>query len=111
MMTVMTMPLGYPLAWGYIKISVIIVMTVTFTDKATGKPLIIGFPGAFFLVCCGMCCLLVSLPRRQQLLLPFPGNGIRRLQHGIQEPRCLLFAGVLWVAVGALQEGSVGMAQ
>ena len=49
MMTVMTMPLGYPLAWGYIKISVIIVMTVTFTDKATGKPLIIGFPGAFFL--------------------------------------------------------------
>ena len=40
MMTVMTMPLGYPLAWGYIKISVIIVMTVTFTDKATGKPLI-----------------------------------------------------------------------
>ena len=49
MMTVMTMPLGYPLAWGYIKISVIIVMTVTFTDKATGKPLIIGFPGAFSL--------------------------------------------------------------
>ena len=30
MMTVMTMPLGYPLAWGYIKISVIIVMTVIF---------------------------------------------------------------------------------
>ena len=30
MMTVMTMPLGSPLAWGYIKISVIIVMTVIF---------------------------------------------------------------------------------
>ncbi len=29
-MTVMTIPLGYPLVWGYLKITVIIVMTVIF---------------------------------------------------------------------------------
>ena len=30
-MTVMTIPLGYPLVWGYLKITVIIVMTVIFS--------------------------------------------------------------------------------
>lgn len=30
-MTMMTVPLGYPLAWGYLKITVIIVMTIIFT--------------------------------------------------------------------------------
>ena len=36
-MTVMTIPLGYPLVWGHLKITVIIVMTVIFSDGATGK--------------------------------------------------------------------------
>lgn len=30
-MTMMTIPLGYPLVWEYLKITVIIVMTIIFT--------------------------------------------------------------------------------
>ena len=70
-----------------------------------------GFPGAFCLVCCGMCCLLVSLPRCHQLSLLLPGNSIRRLQHRIQQPCRLLLAGVLRMAVGALEKRGVRVAQ
>ena len=70
-----------------------------------------GFPGAFCLVCCGMCCLLVSLPRCHQLLLPLPGNSIRGLQHRVQQPCRLLLAGVLRMAVGALEKRGVRVTQ
>ena len=49
MMTVMTIPLGYPFAWGYTKISVVIVMTVIFIDKATGRPRAMRLPCCFIL--------------------------------------------------------------
>ena len=70
-----------------------------------------GFPSAFCLVCCGMCCLLVSLPRCHQLSLLLPGNSIRGLQHRIQQPCRLLLAGVLRMAVGALEKRGVRVTQ